>query len=398
MWDGAAMDAVDWSRLFHAYGMAEDTPGHLRHLVDDDASLREAAIEHLYAAVLHQGTIYSVTPSAVRVLIELLDEPALRQSLGDEESTLAAVLGFLGCVGESTVEAGVPDDVPSPYEDELTELFHQLRDDDSGEDEGKGWSSHLIGVLMVQAVHSLRELADAVLSAVRPFLSDSAADVRREAMNVAAQWGALQSGDGRDAADVLRHRLDACEDRDERAGLVLSLGKMGDDVSHSLGDPDEAVRACAALFVHGERADAELVAALTRPEQVDTWFAQRPAALPMHARFALLAELIARRPRLEDILPAALAVIAHSTAMTADFEWGPVLGLAFPEAAAAFRPGVRPPLPARPTGAQRAVLEALVANLTLWDSRNGNANLARMRVGLPDLRAKVVEYLHDAPA
>ena len=45
---------VDWSDLVHAYGTATDTPGHLAALT----SLDPSAFDHLWGAVLHQGTIY----------------------------------------------------------------------------------------------------------------------------------------------------------------------------------------------------------------------------------------------------------------------------------------------------------------------------------------------------
>jgi len=75
-----AADGVDWSRLFHAYGAATDTPTHLRALAGDDLAGQLAALDHLDSAVLHQGTVYPVTPVAVRVVAGLLHEPALRRA------------------------------------------------------------------------------------------------------------------------------------------------------------------------------------------------------------------------------------------------------------------------------------------------------------------------------
>lgn len=75
-----AADGVDWSRLFHAYGAATDTPAYLRALIGGDLDGQLAAFDHLDSAVLHQGTVYSVTPVAVRVVAGLLHEPALRRT------------------------------------------------------------------------------------------------------------------------------------------------------------------------------------------------------------------------------------------------------------------------------------------------------------------------------
>lgn len=63
-----AADGVDWSRLFHAYAPATDTPAHLNALIGDDPEAQLAALDHLDGAVLHQGTVYTVTPVAVRVV------------------------------------------------------------------------------------------------------------------------------------------------------------------------------------------------------------------------------------------------------------------------------------------------------------------------------------------
>jgi len=51
----------EWSRLSHAYGPATDTPIQLENLLSDDVLAREAALEYLVGAVLHQETIYAAT-------------------------------------------------------------------------------------------------------------------------------------------------------------------------------------------------------------------------------------------------------------------------------------------------------------------------------------------------
>ncbi len=55
---------TDWSRLSHAYGRADDTPLHLAALTGSDAEARSTALGHLWGAVLHQGTLWRVTPPA----------------------------------------------------------------------------------------------------------------------------------------------------------------------------------------------------------------------------------------------------------------------------------------------------------------------------------------------
>jgi len=63
---------VDWWQLRHAYGRATDTPGHLQALEFGDVEAREAAVDHLYIAVLHQGFPYTATAPTVRAVTALL--------------------------------------------------------------------------------------------------------------------------------------------------------------------------------------------------------------------------------------------------------------------------------------------------------------------------------------
>ncbi|MBX6767646.1 MAG: hypothetical protein IRY90_10930, partial [Actinomadura rubrobrunea] len=73
-WEAVA--DVDWTRLFHAYGAAVDTPDHLRALTDGDAAARGEALQHLRFAVIHQGTPWAATARAALVVAGLLADPA----------------------------------------------------------------------------------------------------------------------------------------------------------------------------------------------------------------------------------------------------------------------------------------------------------------------------------
>src|SRR6266511_1842818 len=83
-WDAAA--DIDWSRLSHAYGAATDTPAHLRALVSGGTVTQQAALDHLGAAVIHQGTPWTVTPVAALVVAGLLPDPALSRPVADSIS------------------------------------------------------------------------------------------------------------------------------------------------------------------------------------------------------------------------------------------------------------------------------------------------------------------------
>ncbi|WP_176985153.1 hypothetical protein [Asanoa ishikariensis] len=81
---------MDWDRLSHAYGWATDTPGHLAALESGDAEAREAALDHLDMAVLHQGFPETATAPAVRAVTALLAD---RRAHPD---SVEGLLEFLG--------------------------------------------------------------------------------------------------------------------------------------------------------------------------------------------------------------------------------------------------------------------------------------------------------------
>jgi len=405
----ASVVGVNWGHLFHAYGVALDTPGYLHGLTDEHPSKREAGVDHLQGAVLHQGTIYPATPPAVAVVAGLLGEEAVRAPLSeetdthraaidrlfqakqDECETLVTLLAWLADVGDSMSWTDVGD-VSEPVDDaDVAALYAAMADDDD-----EVWSSPLADTLMRNAVVELQAMASGVLAAIITLIHDPDAKVRAEAANAASQWAASMKAPVPPATVLaISAQLASVTGRDEKAAFALALGKSGGDVSGFLTDQDEAIRACAALFVNTPEATQILIASLTRPEQVDSWFQDKPAFFHARTRFTLLAEVIRRGGTIEQLLPAALALIGVSTGWLADYDWGPILQVAFPDAE--FRPGVRPPLPNRLTRAQRQVIEALLANQSLWDEHNGNARLARMKVGLPDDPADVTAYLQSTP-
>lgn len=64
---------IDWSQLQHAYGAATDLPPLLRACTGSDLDACLAARTELRDRVFHQGSIYSSTGPALRVLFEGLD-------------------------------------------------------------------------------------------------------------------------------------------------------------------------------------------------------------------------------------------------------------------------------------------------------------------------------------
>src|SRR5439155_20735667 len=89
------LDAVDWSRLGHAYGEATNVPDLLRGLTSDDRDERENALDGLFWSIYHQGTIYDATAPAVPFLLEIVGSPDVqdRHRILD---LLAAIAGGCG--------------------------------------------------------------------------------------------------------------------------------------------------------------------------------------------------------------------------------------------------------------------------------------------------------------
>lgn len=67
----SGLDGIAWADLEHAYGSAEDVPGHLRALLSVDHQVREKALWSLYGNIFHQGTRYEATRYAVPFLARM---------------------------------------------------------------------------------------------------------------------------------------------------------------------------------------------------------------------------------------------------------------------------------------------------------------------------------------
>lgn len=383
------VDDVDWSRLFHAYGVASDTSRHLRALVSDDEAAFGAAVDHLFGAVLHQGTVYPATVPALRVVAGTLHDQAYRQALRRQDehgqSRLVSLLEWIDAVGDSASwhEDTRASDAAEPTEKDIDAFYRAMAADDESV-----WESELNHYLWARSIAELPGACGEALASVSMFLADDDEAVRSAALDAYVRLAAVQP-DLAAPAGPLTAAVEAASGRDERAVVVLGLGDLGVDTTRWLSDDDPAIRACAALSLTGSaEATAVLVEVLQDPSAVDEWFTRTPSRFDMRVHFGLVANLLARDVDLAEILPACLpAIRVAQGGLWSDMTWGPILLRTFP--GVQFQPGVRPDPPRNLDEAQKAVLRALVANDDLWDRRDGNANLARMRVGLPDDRAAV---------
>jgi hypothetical protein len=132
---------TEWSQVAHAYAPADDTFVHLANLISPDADQRVLAMEHLWTAVLHQGTIFSATAPAVRVIGALLADRRLVLSLPtvfhrpSTQTMRSALLSFIAAVATSARYGGSDDDlasiqVPADLQVRLTQII--AGDQDAG--------------------------------------------------------------------------------------------------------------------------------------------------------------------------------------------------------------------------------------------------------------------------
>ncbi|WP_207921437.1 hypothetical protein [Micromonospora sp. KC721] len=156
-------------------------------------------------------------------------------------------------------------------------------------------------------------------------------------------------------------------DAGPRAQWMNCLVQSGVDLRDRLTDPDPAVRLKAALAHEDDPRSRELIlAALAQPPP------------PGLHQYALVAAAIRIARDFDDIATAACQVASRDSWAGFDDGWGALVCFAFPQRYAAHRPL---------TGAQRALLRALVSNDALWDPTHGSCGLVFTQAGLPRSRA-----------
>ncbi|MFI5957910.1 hypothetical protein [Cryptosporangium sp. NPDC051539] len=96
--------SVDWSRLTHAYGSAEDVPRHVAALRSDDADVRDEALGALFSSVVHQGTRYPASAYAVPLLLDLMGDPTV-----PDRAFIGQLLAMIAIGGD---EAWLPETLP----------------------------------------------------------------------------------------------------------------------------------------------------------------------------------------------------------------------------------------------------------------------------------------------
>lgn len=343
------LEDTDWAALTHAYGRATDTPGHLRALVGDDDTARRAAMDHLWSAIIHQGTPWLATPRVALFVAEHLTDPQV-DDIRDQ------LLSFLACVIEAPSSRDRAQ-LERWAQHDIDELLATEDDDAIYEDEDAA------NAIFARSLLGCLEVTPAIAESVLAQLSNEAPKVRAHASHAAAKLAQTGAAIDRTRLTERLRALASRAGRDERCAHVLALGALGDAPRDFLDDPEASVRTCAALapaLAQDPRAIEELLHAAEH-EDLDSWFLERPPQFRMRPRFAVVNELVKRLPDFEHLADAAVIVARTTQLSFADFEWGPLLAAAVPT-------------PGTLSLAARRYLAALVENAELWDPRYGNAS------------------------
>ncbi|MEV4122950.1 hypothetical protein [Micromonospora sp. NPDC049645] len=412
MLDG--LDDIDWARLGHAYGAADDVPGQLRALLSPDQATRDEALGDLYTNVFHQGNRFEASAYAVPFLLEMLAAAATPDP--------AAVLGLLSALAVGHDEGFLPEGFPVAEYRRAAEGGRELLAAKpppwTGTDESKKEYVEYTFVESLSAAEQGRlwayvELAvyDAVRAGVplfRTLLTHSDPGVRTVAAYALAWFPEEAEG----TVPALAGAIDAAErpgvesTPGELATMLVASGLLGaaPDVRW-LADPRPALRWAAAI------GRARVLGATADPATVDELLGWASAP-PDDAGPALVesdwvpfldgdrggyAGLAARQlgpqheDRAFDALLARLPTVSGERSLTV---LGVALRLAFPDGPAAGTPVAA--LPSR----QRRLAEVLGRSTEPWliDGQEfGNVAMLVGEYGLPSSREAMRVYLGGVP-
>lgn len=364
------LEKTDWSRLYHAYGRATDTPDHLLALLTEEPELRQEALSHLWAAIMHQGTPWTATGPVALVIAGLLYDDRIDRG---GESIRAGLFAFLVSVAEAAAYSGESleelERIASSYD--LDTLI------DAGNDEAL-YEEQAGEAFYARSILGCIKVAPVLMRVMLEGLADADPRVRAHAAMGAAVLA--KSGLMRDSAPELESQLmtlaRSTQDADERSAHVLALGDLGFSPVDFLDDPSPAVRMCAALapgLATDPAAISELLTTLKdHAGSIDGWFGNPPPQFPMRPRFAVVARLVEQVTEFERLVEAAEAVVGVTLKYCVDFDWGPLLAAAFTDGSGIVQ-----------TEAQGRFLRALVNREELWDPTFGNADRWFKKAGLP---------------
>lgn len=352
------LDAIDWSRLSHAYGSAEDVPGQLRALASPDTETRHGAIGDLFANIYHQGTRYKATPKAVPFLWELAADPHVQDRDAVLQLLAAITVGF--------------DEQHLPHGFDLAEL----RDAAAGGPALTVYGSRSWAKLLL-SIH--RAVGKGTATAVH-LLSDPDPAVRQSAAHLLAWFPDRPEH----APALLALTTDPVDEVATTAIIAASL--IGGEVPPALLDDERPLVRWGAAVALAGMGDPRVVTEL-KARLADTGDVPFIPYLEgdMRALTALALE------RTGDVFDELLDGLTRLTGTEALIVAGRVLAQAFPDGPLAGDV----PFGAL-TGRQRQVVRALAHSPGPWTigtSSFGNFRILMREAGLPPTREEMAAYL-----
>jgi hypothetical protein len=368
--DLAVLESTDWSRLHHAYARATDTPDYLRALLTEDTNAQQQALEHLWFAVMHQGTPCTATGPVALVIAGLLSDERIDRRSKPIRVDLLEFLVHVAAIAEAP-------------ECDLEELERQASYDieefiDSDDSEKLYEDEDAQNAFEARAILGCVKAAPVLMEVMLEGMANMNPRIR--VLSVMGAAALARSKSLKVQAEEIKSRVMAlarsAQHSDERSAHVLELGNLGIAPVAFLEDPSPAVRMCAAL-APGLAANPVATNILLNTlehhiEDIGNWFTESPPQFSMGPRFSVVAQLIERVPEFERLVDAAVAVARTASKYSPEFDWGLLLAKAFPDSKGTVT-----------TDAQRRFLGALVDNAELWDPTSGNASWGFKKVGLP---------------
>ncbi|WP_433534067.1 hypothetical protein ACQPZK_17920 [Micromonospora sp. CA-249363] len=407
MLDG--LDDIDWARLGHAYGAADDVPGQLRALLDPDATVRNEALGELYGNVFHQGNRFEASAYAVPFLLEMLTDAATPDP--------AAVLGLLSALAVGYDEGVLPDGFPVAEYRRAAKggraLLAAKPPPWTGSDESqKEYVEYLYveslsradqGRLWAYVTLATYDAVRAGVPVFRALLDHADPDVRLVAAYLLAWFP--EEADGSVAA--LARAVDVAETPGAVATMLVSLGLLGAAPDGRwLTDPRPLVRWGAAIGrvrVLGAAADPATLAEVlgwasaasgeipAKPEEGE-WVPFLSSDLGGYAALALRQLGPQHADRAFDALLERLPTVSGDRSLTL---LGVALHLAFPDGPSAAQPPVDALTPR-----QRRLVEELSRSTEPWlidGEQFGNVSELIGGYGLPGSREEMRAYLARTP-
>lgn len=211
-----SIDEVDWSQLEHAYGSAADVPDLWAAFLRQDSTGKYAdgsAADSLWAAICHQGDLFSATNALVPYLIE--------RALCEGEPVRADALSLLGSIlrGTGILEL-------KARRSKAPAL--RLRNPATGEVMIKGGTGSPPDSDAVAAerawVHAMKESIESHLDAWVSATKHSDSSVRLGAAHLLT--GISLHPRWREAGQAVHRMLELCSDEDEREQLRYIIEEM----------------------------------------------------------------------------------------------------------------------------------------------------------------------------